>query len=85
MSHKQRQNQSKDNYEVGYAKPPRDAQFVKGQSGNPYGRPKNKPNIKSMLGKILDEKISTIENGEQKVISKFEAMMKQLVNRAVTG
>jgi hypothetical protein len=80
-----KQSESKRNYEVGYGKPPRDGQFVKGQSGNPYGRPKNKPSIKLMLGKILDEKIPTRENGEKKVISKFEAMLKQLVNKAVTG
>jgi hypothetical protein len=30
-------------YEVGYRKPPRHAQFQKGQSGNPGGRPRRPP------------------------------------------
>jgi hypothetical protein len=30
-------------YEVGYGKPPRHAQFRKGQSGNPGGRPRRSP------------------------------------------
>lgn len=29
-------------YDVGYGKPPQQSQFKKGQSGNPYGRPKRR-------------------------------------------
>jgi hypothetical protein len=34
----------KDDYKVGYCKPPKDTRFTKGQSGNPDGRPKGAKN-----------------------------------------
>ncbi|MBT4938087.1 MAG: hypothetical protein HON14_03070 [Rhodospirillaceae bacterium] len=42
MSKKQLAPASK--YDVGFGKPPRETQFVKGQSGNPQGRPKGAKN-----------------------------------------
>lgn len=80
MSHENTQG-----YSVGYGKPPQASQYQKGQSGNPLGRPRNKVSIKSLLNKTLEEKVMTTENGEQKAISKFEVMMKQLVNKACSG
>ena len=42
-------------YEVGYGKPPRHTRFVKGQSGNPRGRPPGAKNMKTLLTKALNE------------------------------
>ena len=67
--------------EVGYSKPPRHSRFVKGQSGNPHGRPAGAKNLKTLLNKALNELVIVTENGGQRKISKREAIVTQLVNR----
>ena len=42
-----------DDYKVGYKQPPKTAQFQKGKSGNPRGRPKNARNLKTDLAEEL--------------------------------
>jgi hypothetical protein len=70
---------------VGYGKPPRRTQFKKGQSGNPTGRAKGSKNLPTLLMKTLNELVAVTENGQRRKISKLEAMMKQLVNKAAAG
>lgn len=72
-------------YEVGFGKPPKATQFKKGQSGNPNGRPKGSTNLSSTLRRTLNEKVMIMESGRQKLVSKGEAAIKQLVNRAAQG
>lgn len=72
-------------YEVGFAKPPVQTQFQKGQSGNPRGRPKGKKNVASVLQAALNERVTITENGQRKAITKLEASIKQVVNRAAAG
>ncbi len=72
-------------YEVGFGKPPKETQFKKGQSGNPRGRPKGSKNSATVAHAVLNEKITIHENGRQKVITKREALVKQLVNRSLQG
>jgi uncharacterized protein DUF5681 len=69
-------------HEVGYGKPPHHSQFVKGQSGNPRGRPAGAKNLKTLLNKALNELVIVTENGGQRKISKREAIVTQLVNRS---
>jgi hypothetical protein len=45
------------NYDVGYGKPPKETQFVTGQSGNPNGRPKG---AKTKRPKAYEEKLKNI-------------------------
>ena len=72
-------------YEVGYRRPPKRTQFKKGQSGNPKGRPKGARGLDTMIIEELKAKIIVSENGRSKKLKKAEAIVKQVVNKALTG
>src|SRR6187402_2534578 len=68
-----------DDYEVGYRRPPLHTRFQPGQSGNPSGRPKGLPNLKTILEQVLKEQISLREGNVTKKITKAEAIIRGLV------
>jgi hypothetical protein len=70
---------------VGYRRPPVWTRFRPGQSGNPRGRPKGARNLGSVIASALGERVAVTENGRRRHISKLEAAVKQLVNRAASG
>jgi hypothetical protein len=70
---------------VGYGKPPIVTRFRKGVSGNPKGRPKGSLNVVTVFTKTLREKVVIKEHGRRKTVTKLEAAMKQLVNKAASG
>jgi len=74
-----------DSYEVGYGKPPQHTKFVRGQIGNPKGRPKGSKNFKTLLLAELMTILPIVENGKRKRITKQGAFIKQLVNKAAAG
>jgi hypothetical protein len=78
-------NDHEGTYEVGFGRPPKQTRFRPGTSGNPAGRPKGRRNLATVLEKSLREKVVINENGTRKVITKLEAAVKQLVNKAAGG
>lgn len=76
---------SKDDYKVGYRKPPKHTQFKKGQSGNPKGRRKGARGLKSDLRDELKERVTIHEDGKQVTLTKQRLMIKQLLNSAAKG
>lgn len=74
-----------DTYEVGFAKPPQRTQFRKGASGNPKGRPKGSKSMANILTKIGRERVNVTINGRTRSITKYEAYIMQLINRAANG
>ena len=70
---------------VGYCRPPESTRFKKGQSGNPKGRPKGSLNVAAVLTRTLREKVVINENGRRKTVTKLEAAVKQLANKAASG
>jgi hypothetical protein len=72
-------------YEIGFGKPPENTRFKKGQSGNPHGRPKGKLNMATVLERTLRERVVINENGHRKTVTKLQAAIKQLTNKAASG
>ena len=70
-------------YAVGFGKPPERTRFRKGRSGNPAGRPKGALDLGTLLEKALAEKVAVKDaSGRRREISKLEAALTQLVNKA---
>lgn len=78
-------SEKKEDYEVGFGKPPKSGQFKKGQSGNRKGRPKGARGLKTDLKVELSEMVTFTENGKQRNLSKQRLMIKQLAAKAVKG
>jgi hypothetical protein len=77
-------NDRDETYGVGFCKPPKHGQFRKGVSGNPKRRLKGTHNLSTVLERTLQEKVVINENGIRKIVTKLEAAIKQLVNKAAS-
>jgi hypothetical protein len=72
-------------HELGYGKPPKAFQFQKGRSGNPSGRPRKNPGIPEMLARIERQKVLVHGKNGPKYITKEEASLTQVMNKAAGG
>lgn len=70
---------------VGYKRPPERTRWRKGQSGNPIGRKKGTPNLKTDLAAELAEIIQINEGGSPRRITKQRALLKSLAARGIQG
>jgi len=81
-------SKEKDDYEVGYKKPPVAARFKKGQSGNPGGKPKRiapELNPGKILQSIDNEELIVKIKGKGKRMLKAEIYFRQLFTKAIKG
>lgn len=74
-----------DDYEVGYGKPPKEMQFTQGKSGNPKGRPKGSKNLATSFIEVGREVITVTEGGRTRTMTKSDAVVHQLTNKAASG
>ncbi len=73
-------------YEIGYGKPPTHSRWKQGQSGNPKGSRRGVKKFSTLLYEALHKKVVVVtENGRRRAITKLEAALTQLANRAAQG
>lgn len=70
---------------VGYKRPPAQTRWKKGQSGNPTGKKKGTPNLRTDLVAELAEVIQINEGGSARRITKQRALLKSLAARGIQG
>lgn len=70
---------------VGYGKPPKATRFVKGQSGNPKGRPKHEKTLRALFTKIMRERVTVPTSDGEIRMAGTELVLIQLRNRAIKG
>jgi Family of unknown function (DUF5681) len=71
--------------DTGYARPPKGHQFKPGQSGNPGGRLKGARNLRVDLTQMMKKHVLVRENGKQRRITRQEAMLLSLYDKALHG
>jgi len=76
---------NESSYTTGYGKPPKATRFRNGESGNPQGRPKDRPNMATVIQRTLDAKVVIDVDGERREVTMLEAAMMELANKAVAG
>ena len=70
---------------TGYKRPPLSSRWKKGQSGNPTGRKKGTPNLRTDLIAELAEVIQINEAGSARRITKQRALLKSLAAKGIQG
>ncbi len=78
-------NDNDGGYLTGYKRPPRDKQFRKGKSGNPRGPRPGARSVRTIVRRILDERLLVIENGKRRKLPKVVAIFKQIAKKALSG
>jgi hypothetical protein len=71
------------NSTVGYRKPPKQAQFRKGVSGNPRGRPKRTGAIPLSLEGAMEEVVTVRQNGEARKLPRKEVQLRRMLKQVV--
>jgi hypothetical protein len=72
-------------YRVGYKRPPRHSQFAKGETGNRKGRPKGAKGLKTIVRKILTEKVVVRSASGSQRMTKMEALVHKTTEQGFAG
>ena len=78
-------SRGKGDYPVGYARPPQEHRFKKGESGNPRGRPKGTNNFRFDVMATLKAPVPIMENGKPRTVSTQLAVLMRLREKALKG
>jgi hypothetical protein len=67
-----------DNYNVGFARPPKATRFKKGQSGNPAGRPRGATSTKKRIKRMLEAPVPVKIGDEVKTMSNLDLSLQRI-------
>lgn len=84
-SQRRRRQASRQDYEVGYGKPPKETRFKAGESGNRKGRPKRHRNLKTVLEEALREKVTIREGERRRTIARIDVWVRTVLGQALRG
>lgn len=59
--------------------------FIRGQSGNPKGRPRKTNSVGSSVLKAANAKVTVTENGRRRQVRKIDVAATQLANKSASG
>jgi hypothetical protein len=76
---------TRTHYEIGYGKPPRHAQWKKGQSGNPAGRKKKPANVAALVAALLDKRVVVRRGKRMTRKTRLEHLLHRLIEKAIAG
>ncbi len=79
------EGQFKDEYKVGYGRPPTHTRFKPGRSGNPRGRPRGQRNFASEIARVLALPVHITLNGKRKRVNTITALALRLREQALSG
>jgi hypothetical protein len=79
---------SDENYQVGYGRPPKHTRFQKGKSGNPKGRRKREPDDIDVEHLFIEQLLAPVTvnvHGRSKKISAWKVIAKRLLAECMKG
>jgi hypothetical protein len=77
---------SRNDYEVGYKRPPKETRWKKGQTGNPARRyPARSLSALEMIDRQLLRPVEIVEKGETKNVTALEVILLQLWRQELAG
>jgi hypothetical protein len=72
-------------YKVGYRRPPDRTRFAKGRSGNPNGRPQGSASAKTIVSRVIGEKVTLRDGDKARDVTKLEGLLQAHLVKAIKG